>query len=423
MAGNSIDYLREYGNLSFAEVPFCDADALILAQLSYLRFDGLVPGPGRRRQNGWGLHPEGRRRRGGWSFRGGWSCRENVRGRKRNAAVRSRKGPAAERPTLRQVGERMDPEQFFDRWYERQNRELWDMVSKSPRFLDVECGCYRSRLDEKEETQFAAIVFFPKGCEPVAVFRGTDDSLVGWKEDFNLSFQNPVPAQRMSAAYLNQAGSGFRGPFSVCGHSKGGNLAIYASVCANAGIRRRIRTVYSLDGPGFLPKALPEGPYEEMKGRIRRILPASSIIGMLLLNPGPYETVRSRAAGVMQHDSFSWEIENGRFVLAKDVEERQRRRNDVLNRWIFSLPEEERELFVDALFGIVRKTGAATLTGFAENWGKNLRICLKEIRGMDQETGKRMRRILRELIEIYRSAAGQERKAERNRDGKDRISH
>ena len=159
---------------------------------------------------------------------------------------------------------------------------------------------------------------------------------------------------------------------------------------ANAETRRRIRAVYSLDGPGFLPEALPEEEYAGMAGRIRRIVPASSLVGMLLHNFGTYETVRSRAPGVMQHDGFSWEIEKARFVLTKDVEEKQKRRNEVINRWIFALSKEERKLFVNALFGIVQKTGATTLTGFAENWKRNLRICLREIRRLDRETGKRM---------------------------------
>ena len=414
MAGNTIYYLKQYGNRTFEEFPFCEADVLVLAQLSYLRFDGLVPGGGSRRDRG-----------ARWKHKDRRSCRkrsaqENGWGR------RNRKNRVEETVTLRRIGERMDPERFFDRWYERQNRELWTAVMESARFLDMGCGFYRCRLEEKEEAQFGAVTFFPEGCEPVVAFRGTDDSLTGWKEDFNLSFQDPIPAQRMSALYLNRIGARLRGPFSVCGHSKGGNLAIYASVWANAETRRRIRAVYSLDGPGFLPEALPEEEYAGMAGRIRRIVPASSLVGMLLHNFGTYETVRSRAPGVMQHDGFSWEIEEGRFVLTKDVEEKQKRRNEVINRWIFALSKEERKLFVNALFGIVQKTGATTLTGFAENWKRNLRICLREIRRLDRETGKRMRRILRELMEIYRSAegqAGQERRGERNRDGKDRFSY
>ena len=398
MTGNIIDYLEEYGDLSFKQFPFCEADLLVLAQLSYLRFDGLVPGVVR--------------------SRGNWGRPGKSRGQKKG-----RKGSINKTVTLQEIGERMDPDRFFDRWYEGQNRKLWAAVMDSPRFRKVRCALYGSYTSQAEETQFGAVLFFAEGCLPVAAFRGTDDSLVGWKEDFNLSFQHPVPAQDRSVLYLNRAGALLKGPFLVCGHSKGGNLAVYGALWANPQTRRRIRAVYSLDGPGFLPEALPKERDGTIERRIVRIVPEFSLVGMILNHSGPYETVKSRAIGILQHDAFSWEIEGGSFVKAADVDERQKRRNEVLNRWIFGLTAEERKLFVDTLFAIVRKTGADTLTGFAGNWKQNLRACLREIRRTDRETQKQMRRILRELIGLYTGVTAAEGKAGQAEDGKDRISH
>lgn len=359
--GNIIDYLKEYGNKSFGEHPFCEADVLLLAQLSYLKFDGVVP------------------------------------------AIAEHK--AALTPS--QINERMDPERVFaDKAYEKENRELWQTLLSCSRYENMGCNYYRTRLEEEEETQFGAMTFFPEGCEPVVAFRGTDDSLVGWKEDFNLAFKKVVPAQEMSALYLNQISCRITGKFLVCGHSKGGNLAIFSAIRAERDVQDKISAVYSLDGPGFLPDILAEESYERLRDRVHRILPYSSLVGMLLQNYEKYEVVKSSAFGVMQHDAYTWQIENGALVKAPDIEEKQKWMNEALNQWIFTLQEEEREVFVNSLFEMIGETDAATLPEFAYDWKKNLKICMRYMRNVDKETRKRLRQILKVLIEVYGSVVG-----------------
>lgn len=363
--GNIISYLKEYGDKSFAEFPFGEADVLLLAQLSYLKFDGIVPTIA---QHGAGV-------------------------------------------TLGEIDNRMDPDAVFaDKWYEKENRELWETLLGCRRYERMLCNNYRARTQEEEETQFGAVTFFPEGCEPVIAFRGTDDSVVGWKEDFNMAFTRPLPSQRMSAVYLNQVSCRTGGRFIVCGHSKGGNLAVFASMWADRAVRMRIREVYSLDGPGFLPELLSEEGYHEIRGRLRRILPASSIVGMLLQNEERYEVVKSSAYGMMQHDAYSWQIEGGRFVREADIEEKQKRMDRVLNEWIFAISEEERKLFVDTFFGLIGKTGAATVFEFARDWKNNLKICLRELGRIEPDTRKRIRQILKVLLEIYGSVMGKQEK-------------
>lgn len=363
--GNIISYLNEYGDKSFSEVPFGEADVLLLAQLSYLKFDGIVPTIAQRESG----------------------------------------------VTLREVDEKMDPDVVFaDKWYEKENRELWEALLGSRRYEKMLCNNYRARTEEEEELQFGAVTFFPEGCAPVIAFRGTDDSVIGWKEDFNMAFTRPLPSQRMSAVYLNQAACRIDGPFLVCGHSKGGNLAVFASMWADAGVRRRIREVYSLDGPGFLPELLSEEGYREVRGRLRRILPASSVVGMLLQNEEQYEVVKSSAYGMMQHNAYTWQIEDGRLVRETDIEEKQKRMDKALNEWIFALSEEERELFVDTFFGLIGKTGATTVFEFARDWKNNLKICLWELRRIEPDTRRRIRQILKQLLEIYGSVMGKQEK-------------
>ena len=363
--GNIIDYLKEYGAKSFEEVPFGEADVLLLAQLSYLKFDGIVPTIAQ--------HSEG--------------------------------------ITLEEIDRRMDPALVFaDKWYEKENRRLWETLLGCRRYERMRCGNYRARTQEEEETQFGAVTFFPEGCEPVIAFRGTDDSVVGWTEDFNMAFTRPLPSQRMSAVYLNQVSCRIGGQFRVCGHSKGGNLAVFASMWAEEGVRRRIREVYSLDGPGFLPELLSEEGYREIRGRLRRILPASSVVGMLLQNEERYEVVKSSACGMMQHDAYTWQIENGRLVREADLEAKQKKMDKVLNEWIFTLSESERELFVNTFFGLIGKTGATTVYEFAQDWKNNLRICLRELGRIEPDTRKRIRQILKALFEIYGSVMGKQEK-------------
>lgn len=377
--GNIIDFLKEYGETTFAEYPFCEVDILLFAQLSYLKFDGAVPAIGERK-------------------------------------------PAV---TFLQINGTMNPDKVFeDKWYEKQNRELWSTLLTCRRYERTLCNFYRSYKEEGEDTQFGAITFFPEGCEAVVAFRGTDDSIVGWKEDFNLAFHKPVPAQKMSALYLNQVSCKVPGTFMVCGHSKGGNLAVYSAIWCDSSVQKKITDVYSLDGPGFLPEVLSGDSYEKIRRRIHRILPYSSLVGMLLQNYEEYEVVKSSAYGLMQHDGYTWQIEDGAFVKAPDIEKKQKWMNEVLNQWIFALPEEDRKVFVDTLFCVIDKTGASTTVEFANDWKNNLKICLREMRSLDKDTRKHIRQILKVLIEIHRSIAGSAVKQEFKGNGnKDRLSY
>ena len=372
--GNVIDYLAQYGDQAFAERAFCDVDVLILAQLSYFDFGSAVP---------------------------------TIAQHKKSV-------------TLEEIDRTADLSAVFaDKWYGENNRKLWNALLAGRRFRTMRCNYYRERMEEEQEAQFGAVTFFPEGCEPVVAFRGTDDSVVGWKEDFRLAFRKPLASQEMSSVYLNQVGCKLPGAFMVCGHSKGGNLAAYAATWAETGVQRRITDIYSLDGPGFLPEVFEGDSYEQIRSRVHRILPYSSLVGMLLQNYEQYEVVKSSGIGILQHDAFTWQIEDGKFVKAVDIEAKQKRMNEALNQWIFTLPEEERQLFVETLFQVIDQTGVTTLTEFSEHWKENLKSCLKSLKSLDPETRKRIRRIIKILLEIY----GNTLRGEKNEIGKADLPH
>ena len=141
---------------------------------------------------------------------------------------------------------------------------------------------------------------------------------------------------------------------------------------------------------------------------------------MLLQNYEQYEVVKSSGIGILQHDAFTWQIEDGKFVKAVDIEAKQKRMNEALNQWIFTLPEEERQLFVETLFQVIDQTGVTTLTEFSEHWKENLKSCLKSLKSLDPETRKRIRRIIKILLEIYGNTLRGEKK---NEIGKADLPH
>ena len=347
--------ILEYAETEFsplAEKPFTDVDSLLLSQFSYMNLS---------------------------AFEDELKCENKI-----------------------EIRELLKAERFERLMFHvRDTMRLLYAMASSPRWRNIKIGNFVEKLCDQSEEQFAAITVYLDDDHACAVFRGTDATLVGWKEDFRLAFRKPLASQEMSSVYLNQVGCKLPGAFMVCGHSKGGNLAAYAATWAETGVQRRITDIYSLDGPGFLPEVFEGDSYEQIRSRVHRILPYSSLVGMLLQNYEQYEVVKSSGIGILQHDAFTWQIEDGKFVKAVDIEAKQKRMNEALNQWIFTLPEEERQLFVETLFQVIDQTGVTTLTEFSEHWKENLKSCLKSLKNLDPETRKRIRRIIKILLEIY----------------------
>ncbi|KAB7789416.1 DUF2974 domain-containing protein [Bifidobacterium cebidarum] len=245
---------------------------------------------------------------------------------------------------------------------------LFQTCARSPRFADVRLGAVVEHINRGEQTQFAAATFqLPDGRNRrnpthkgtlVISFRGTDDSLIGWKEDFNMTFQYPVPAQRAASAYLDTVARLWAGPIMLVGHSKGGNLAIYAAMNADASVQKRIRHVYSLDSPGFPPHVVSSPAYRAIQPKVTKIVPSSSIVGMIFDTPEPCRVVASDSQGIMQHSAYTWQVDGDRFVTEPDLSSSSQLFNEELNQWITNLTTEQRERAVDALFTVLGATGA-----------------------------------------------------------------
>lgn len=368
MSETIIDYMEKYNDIPFSEMPMNDVDSLALCQLSYLKFDGMVG-----------------------------DAREN--------------GPSV---TLEEIAECADCEKLFsDERFEKCNRALFEGMLGGRRYRNMKLNCYINIVEKEWETQFSAITFLPEGELPYIAFRGTDETIVGWKEDFNMAFLSPVPAQEYSVKYLHMVASGIHGSFNIGGHSKGGNLAVYCAMNCIPGISERMNKVYSMDGPGFRPEILAACDYERIAHKVVKLLPQSSLIGMLFERDTRYQVVESKSYGLAQHDPFTWRVREGAFVMADALHEGRRFMDDTINQWILSLDEEQLRTFVDTVYQVVCASQADNLIDFVANWKKSINGITTAIKEIDEQTARVLREILKALPAIAKTRAREEATLER----------
>lgn len=352
--GTVLTYLKEYGDYTLEEKPLGEVDSLILSQFSYLKFDGMAPEPGDEK-----------------------------------LAI-----------SLQELIEHENYDSLYaDERYRKSNTALFLGMYHSARFRDVRVYNYVNQIDLDNEMQFSAVtILLPNGVCYVA-FRGTDETIVGWKEDLNLAFSEPVPGQRMSVEYLNRAAGSIKGDFYVGGHSKGGNLAIYASMNCEEEVRSRILAIFDHDGPGFRPEVKAQGAYNEIEDRIHKTVPRSSLVGMLLYSEGDYRVVESKTIGLAQHNPYTWLIKDDEFHVVNEIHSGRKFMDEALNQWILSLSQEEMHTFVDTFYQVVLASETDNLIDFTANWAKSLHKIGVALKKIDPQAGQVMIQIMRALFE------------------------
>lgn len=351
--GNIVDYIREYGDASFEERPFSDEDALALAQFSYLKLEGAVAGV---------LEDE----------------KDVTIGAIRSLST--------------------DEKIFADTIFAEKNKALYEEMCKSRRFQNTRANYYVNRIDAEKHSQFSAVSCFLEEDLVYIAFRGTDETLAGWREDFDMACHMPVKCQELSVEYLELAAPKCKGRLIVGGHSKGGNLAVYASLRCHERIRKRIERVYNLDGPGFLPGYFAADVYKEMAVRIRKMIPHASLVGMLFEDNKAYEVVESNGIGILQHDAFTWIIEKGRFVTVQDVYKSWKITGEILNRWLASLSAEQIKSFTEELFSLFDVSEVESVMDFQGNWKKIMSGVAWALGDMDKETRRAMWKVGKALF-------------------------
>ena len=273
------------------------------------------------------------------------------------------------------------PTLFQGLWDPVSTKALFTALAASPRFREIRLMGYTNRNDERREMQFAAVTFQLGPDLAYVAFGGTDTSLVGWKENFNMTFLSPVPAQTEAARYLTQAAAHCAGDLLVGGHSKGGNLAVYAAGSVSPDVQARIRRVWSHDGPGF-PKTFLDSPgYGAIRDRVEKTVPQDSLVG-LLLESEPCQVIQSTRHALFQHDPFSWTVQDGGFLPAAELTDQARYWDRTLDQWVARVSPAQREGFIDAFYDLLTSANADSLEDLADD----IPALLRAARNLDPET-------------------------------------
>ncbi len=316
--GNMIDYLEWRGDITLDISPFNEIDNLLLSCVSYGEFDGIVPVEG--------------------------------------------EGEIELCDVVTKFFELHSPEelkadQSFINWVPEMLRQM----AKTDRFGHMILRNYINILDYEKELQFSAVEILPGDGTSFVSFKGTDDMIVAWKEDFNLSYRT-IPADFEAALYLNRIHGQTDMPIRVGGHSKGGNLAVYASSYCYYRIRDRIEAIYCNDGPGFHEGFKNSRELEESAGKIRRYIPENSIIGMLLEHKAAPIIVESDETGLMQHNPVSWQVSCKEFVRREELGEIGKLFDSTFREWIGSVDAPNRMKFIEDMFSVLESAGTPYLS-------------------------------------------------------------
>lgn len=282
----------------------------------------------------------------------------------------------------------------------RKRLELLQAMAAAPRWAGLLLSAYVNERSLEDEKQFCAMtLWLPDGSRAVA-FKGTDASLVGWKEDFNMSFESPVSAQQAAVAYLHTAAAVDDAPLVLLGHSKGGNLAVWAAAFCEDSVRARILSVHSFDGPGLMERDTRTQGYLALGERIYSYLPQGSLVGILMNQHKPYRVVKSRAVSLFQHDLFSWEVEPDahRFTLMEELSRTSRIMDETLDEWLHGMTLDERRLFCDSVYGVLTAGELETLTDLVNPGLQSARRMLHAMKGLDPHTRSMMGQVFRALL-------------------------
>ncbi len=247
--------------------------------------------------------------------------------------------------------------------------ELLGVLAASPRFRDVTVSDYESRTNKIAEQQFSAMTFHLGPRSTFVAYRGTDNTVVGWKEDFNMAFKSAVPSQVAAVRYLEHVAERTEGRLWCGGHSKGGNLAVYAGVMCQESTFERLVTCFSHDGPGFSAKTMADARWSRANELVDKTIPQSSLVGMIFENQEhDAKIVHSHSVGFSQHDPFTWEVDWREFVFEERLGVGASVVDASVNEWLSNASDQEREDFVDAVFSVLGAAGEPTMGGIKANW-------------------------------------------------------
>ena len=354
---NMLDYIKEFGHVSFEERAFSEIDALVLTELEYLPLEKVVPSD----ENG-----------------------ENF-------------------VTVKEIAEYMKEhkKQLFDEnpmMMTPERHEVSQIIADAPRFQSMKFFGVVSEWDKDTTKQFAAITVEVEPGVRLVIFRGTDETLIGWKEDFLMTYSPLVAAQTDAKEYLAKQASLWDGDLMVSGHSKGGNLALYAAATQVEDVQLRIVDIFCFDSPGLSRSVLETKGYQNIVPLAMRYIPQDALVGLMLESEVPYVIVKSNAVGAMQHSAMTWGIEDGQFIKVEKLTKNSLLNDQMFKKWTESVSDEELELFWNVFFELLFSVGIDTVNDLYGQFMHYVQEFLKAAGKMDEEKRELLTRVALLLV-------------------------
>lgn len=346
---NIIGYIKQNKDKSFKELPFNDVEGLIFSELSYINFDLLT-----------------------------------------KTSSELRIGDIKE--------EELTKELFVGSVDYKKNKVMLSLMREAPRYQEVKLTYVKSNFSKREANQFLALTFILPDGTLILSYRGTDTSLVGWKEDMYLTFMDTILAQEQALSYATEILSDKDNPYYLLGHSKGGNLAFYAALNISKDKLKHLINAYSYDGPGFKDGITKFPNYRTVKPRLIKFKTYNDVVGNFFGNLKTYKVVYSPGILLGGHDPFYWQIipRNNNFKYAEDISNTSKKFSRRAMKWIESLTYEDRELAVGAIFAIFGKN--ATVYDLYHNFLKNIARTKQVMKRYNKQEIKRLKAIFKRLF-------------------------
>ena len=364
---NLIDYLAWRGDIPFSVSPWNEVDGLMCAVLSYLNFHGLQD-------------------------HRGWTLREAKRIDLLIEAQGNTFGP---------------------------RKKMFEAMAETARFGDCRMHHFIALTDEDASMQFSAMCMDLPDDTKAVVFRGTDNTLVGWREDFNMSYQTRVPAQQAAAYYLLKAAKLTDRPIRLIGHSKGGNLAVYAGASMPERIQNRIESIWSYDGPGMNLDVSRSDGFTRIRDKIHSYIPQTSIIGLLMEYYRPYTVVHSIAKGLEQHDPMSWQVYGEHFEEMESIDRTASVVCETLHEMLTNSTPEQRAAFVDTLFHLADNTNATRMSDILNEKFRSLVKMAGGRKELDPETRRVFTRLMGQAVTLGFGNVVERVRGKNEKDGPD----
>lgn len=349
-----IEYLKTYGHIPFADAPLNDVDLLIFAQLAYMDFE-TVDEPG---------------------------C------------------PFSYALARASFADSSDASEDRFAFQKKDDRQLASLSASCPRYQHVRFLRFERHLDPDAETQFAALALSLSDGHLLIAFRGTDNTLAGWKEDFNMAFMDEIPAQRMAREFLEETAEN-AARITVIGHSKGGNLALYASSACSCKLHNQIDQAVSFDGPGLNDRVIRSDGYLSMEPRMRVVRPRASLVGLLFTQPRSIRTIDSRVFSILQHYPYFWKTDGMDFIDLAVPDTGSVLLGKTLCGMLDRLPLEAREQLIESVYDILSASEADSFTDLTDAWLRSAAAIASRLFKTDSDT----KRIFLRTLSVFLSAA------------------